>query len=223
MARVAAAASSIDAWAVIGTNTWTPFAPLVFTAPSSPRSASAWRTRRAAAHGAPESVIGARRVEVEHEMRGVVESVGEPERRVVLDGPLVGEPQQRPTVVAERVGDGALRSRCPERDRGHPIRRVLRHVLLHERRLIAGRPDDGQRSVTQHGQQPIAHTIEVVDELPLGGAGTLVQRLIQVRQLDPIANFGDAATTAIAAAYDRRGDGRSNGSAPPPVRHADRG
>ena len=49
MARVAAAASSIETSRSIGTMTCTPLAPLVLTAPSSPASASAWRTRWAAA------------------------------------------------------------------------------------------------------------------------------------------------------------------------------
>jgi hypothetical protein len=46
-ARVAAAASSAEA-CVIGTNTCTPFAPLVLTAPASPQPASASRTSWAA-------------------------------------------------------------------------------------------------------------------------------------------------------------------------------
>ncbi len=45
MARVAAADSSGDGRSSIGTNTCSPFAPLVLIAPSSPTSASACRTR----------------------------------------------------------------------------------------------------------------------------------------------------------------------------------
>ena len=53
MARVAAAADSPSA--SIGTYTCTPLAPLVLTAPASPESASACRTRRAAATACPNS------------------------------------------------------------------------------------------------------------------------------------------------------------------------
>ena len=45
IALVAAAASSGGAWSSTGTNTCTPFAPLVFTAPSNPTSVRACRTR----------------------------------------------------------------------------------------------------------------------------------------------------------------------------------
>ncbi len=44
------------------------------------------------------------RVEVEHEVRHVLEVAGPDQRRVVLDGPLVGEPEECAAVVAERVG-----------------------------------------------------------------------------------------------------------------------
>ena len=45
------------------------------------------------------------RVEVEHEVRHVLEVAGPDQRRVVLDGPLVGEPEECGAVVAERIGD----------------------------------------------------------------------------------------------------------------------
>ena len=54
------------------------------------------------------------RVEVEHEVRGPVDVVGPPQRRVVLDRALVGEPQQRAPVVAQRVVHLAL-ARPPPR------------------------------------------------------------------------------------------------------------
>ncbi len=53
IARVAAATSSIGCSAS-GANTCTPFAPLVFTTASSPTSAIAWRTSRAAATAWPK-------------------------------------------------------------------------------------------------------------------------------------------------------------------------
>ena len=79
------------------------------------------------------------------------------ERRVVLDGALVGEPQQRATVVAQRVGHLALRRLGPQLHRAHPRRRVLRDVLLHERFLAAVDPDHRQRPVLELGKDPVAH------------------------------------------------------------------
>ena len=105
----------------IGTNTCTPLAPLVFTAPSRPTSASACRTRCATRDRHREAVaLG--RVEVEHEMGHVVGTVDAHERRVVLDRALVGEPQQRAAVVAQRVRHLALRRLGPDRAPCAPTR-----------------------------------------------------------------------------------------------------
>ena len=104
------------------------------------------------------------------------------ERGVVLDGPLVREPDQRAAVVAERVRDLALRRLGPDARRLHPVRRVLRHVLLHERLLAAMDPDHRERSVLEHRDDPVAHAVEIVDEIALGRVRAVEQRLIEVRQ-----------------------------------------
>src|SRR3546814_9451664 len=66
------------------------------------------------------------------------------------DGALVREPQQRLAVVAERVGDLALRRLGPQVDGANEVRRVLRDVLLHERLLPAVHPDHRQRRSEEH-------------------------------------------------------------------------
>ena len=63
------------------------------------------------------------------------------------------------------------------------------HVLLHERRLAAGHPDHRQRPVAQLGEDPVVHAVEVVDEVTLGRAGAIEQRLVEVGQLDPVARL----------------------------------
>ena len=60
------------------------------------------------------SVVAVGRVEVEHEVGHAVGTVGAHQRRVVLDGALVREPQQRAPVVAQRVGHLALRRLGPD-------------------------------------------------------------------------------------------------------------
>ena len=200
IARVAAAASSSVASSSIGTNTCTPFAPLVFTAPSSPTSASACRTRWATCTTIENDASAVRRVEVEHQMRRSIGTIGAHQRRVVLDGPLVGEPQQRPAVVAQRVGHLALRRLGPQRHRAHPVRRVLRHVLLHERVLAAMHADHRQRPVAEHGQDAVRHGVEVVDEVALRRAGAVEQRLIEVGERDADVLVVGAGSAGVAAA-----------------------
>ena len=63
-----------------------------------------------------------RRIEIEDEVGDAVETFGADQRGVVLDGALVGEPQQRAPVVAQRIGHVPLRRLGPERDRRHPLR-----------------------------------------------------------------------------------------------------
>ena len=183
----------------IGTNTCTPLAPLVLTAPASPTSASAWRTRWAAPHGHRERVR-VRRVEVEHQVRHAVGTLDAHEGRVVLDGALVGEPQQRAAVVAQRVGHVPLRRLGPQLHRAHPRRRVLRDVLLHEGFLAAVDPDHRQRPVFEHGKDPVAHRVQVVHQVPLGRVGAVEQRLVEVGQRHPVPLF----TTVLGAHRPRR-------------------
>ncbi len=136
--------------------------------------------------GDPDDVperIALRWVEVEHQVRGEVGAVTH-ERRVVLDGPLVGEPQQRAPVVAERVVHLALGRLRPDGGRPHPVRGVLRHVLLHERGLAGAHADHRERPVPQPGQDPVPHRVEVVDQVALGRLGAVEQRLVEVGQRD---------------------------------------
>ena len=91
--------------------------------------------------------IGFGRVEVEHQVRDVVRPVGAHQGGVILDRALVGEPQQRPPVVAQRVRHVPLRRLRPPLHGADPVRRVLRHVLLHERFLAAMDADHRQRPV----------------------------------------------------------------------------
>ena len=185
IARVAAARPPCRAVARSARTRGRPWRRSSSTAPARPTSASAWRTRWAARDGGGEAVaLGW--VEVEHEVGRPVQPVGECQRRVVLDGPLVGEPQQRAPVVAQGVGDRALGRLGPQWQALHPLRRVRREVLLHERRLAAGHPDHRQRPVAQHREDPLVHGVEVVDELALGGASALEQRLVEVGQLDAV-------------------------------------
>ena len=171
----------------IGTNTCTPLAPLVLTAPASPASASAWRTRCAARDRRARTPSASGRVEVEHEMGRAVQRRSQDQRRVVLDRALVGEPQQRAAVVAQRVVHLALRGLGPDRDGRAPSPGVyFGHVLLHERG-----PGRGSTRITDSGRSRspamigVAHRVQVVDEVALGRAGAVEQRLVEVGQRRP--------------------------------------
>ena len=222
MARVAAAASSMGRPVSIGTITCTPLAPLVLTAPSRPASASARRTRWAAAT-AIGNVSGAGRVQVEHEVGHVVEVARPDQRRVVLDGALVGEPEQCPSVVAERVGHVPMGRLCPQVHGRHPVGRVLGHVLLHERLLAAMDADDRQRPILQLGQDPVAHRVQVVNEIALRCTCILEQRLVEVRQghavprlaVAPRAHALDASAVTTNVRPSRRPDDVADSVAPP--------
>ncbi|WAX56697.1 hypothetical protein M6B22_19525 [Jatrophihabitans cynanchi] len=144
-------------------------------------------------------------VEVEDEVGGDV-GVRNPEQgRMEFDGTLIGEPQQGPAVVAQRVGDLPLRGRGPHRCGGDPVRRVLRHVLLHERLLTAQRADDRQRPVAEGLDDLRVKRVEVVDEVALGGLGTVEQRLVQVGERDAVAGF----TRSHGTIFSRRADSPS--------------
>ena len=132
-------------------------------------------------HRLPERV-GAGRIQVEHQVGGPVPGVGPHQRRVVLDGPLVGEPQQGSPIVAQGVGNLALGAFRPQLDGRHPVRRVPGQVLLHERRLATQYPDHRERPIAQVCDQPVTQRLEVLQEAALRGPGVREQRLIQVRQ-----------------------------------------
>ena len=128
-------------------------------------------------------------VEVEDEMGEAVRAVDRDQRGVVLDRPLVGEPQERAPVVAQRVRHVALRRLGPHRDGADPLRRVLGDVLLHERLLAAVDADHRERAVLQRGEDAIAHRVEVVDEVALGRVGTVEQRLVEVGERDTVTGL----------------------------------
>ena len=48
-------------------------------------------------------------------------------------------------------------------------------------------PDDGQGTVFQAGQDPVTDSIEVVDQVALGGIRSVEERLAEVRELDAVA------------------------------------
>ena len=115
-------------------------------------------------------------------MGDAVRPVGQHESRVVLHRALVGEPQQRAAVVAQRVRHFPLRGLRPELHRTNPVGGVLRDVLLHERLLTAVDPDHRQRPVLQLGDDPVANTVEVVEQVPLGRVRAFEQRLVEIGQ-----------------------------------------
>jgi hypothetical protein len=103
---------------------------------------------------------------------------------VVLDRPLVGEPQQRLPVVADRIADhsfAVLRRDLERRDRR---RGVGGQVLLHEGRLPAQHPDNAQCSLGEHRHESVRDGVQVVDQVTLGGSGVGEQRLVEVGQPD---------------------------------------
>jgi hypothetical protein len=122
-----------------------------------------------------------RRVQI-HDQVGGPDLAGEHQRRVVFHGALVGEPQQGAAVVAEGVRHLAVGRLGPDLGAGYPVGRVLRQVLLHEPVLAAQHPHHRQRPVPQHRQDPVADRVQIVDEVPLGGAGSGKQLGVQVGQ-----------------------------------------
>ena len=179
--------SSSGARSSIGTNTCTPLAPLVLTAPSRPTSASACRTSCATRDRHRERVaLG--RVEVEHEMGRVIRAC-----RVARASGGTRSPAGSRTTAAcagrctARTTPRASTSpptRCTVR---HPLGRVLRDVLLHERFLAAVDADHRQRPVLEHGDDAVAHGVEVVDQVALGRVGPVEQRLVEVGQRHAVA------------------------------------
>ena len=117
------------------------------------------------------------------------------EGRVVLDRTLIGQPEQRAPVLADRIGDRSLRRLGPERHPRDPVGGVARQVLLHERRLPGPDPHHRQHPSRQAGEQPVRHGVEIVHQLALGHLRPVEQGLIEVGQLDPCAAFADLSAT----------------------------
>ena len=152
------------------------------------------------ANGHREAVVVAvGRVEVEDEVGHAVGTVGAHQRRVVLDGALVREPQQRAPVVAQRVGHLTLRCLGPDGDGSHPRRRVLRDVLLHERLLAAVDADHRQGPVGQDRDDPIRNAVEVLHEITLGRARAVEQWLVEVGERHAGARLAAPVVAPVAA------------------------
>ena len=126
------------------------------------------------------------RVDVQDQVGGPVLVPDQGQRRVVLDGPLVGEPHQRAPVVDQRIGDHPAGRVGPHLGGLDPLRRVLGQVLLHERFLAGPDPHHRQRPVPQHRDDPVPHRVQVVDQVLLGRVCPVEQRLIQMGQRDAI-------------------------------------
>jgi hypothetical protein len=47
--------------------------------------------------------------------------------------------------------------------------------------------DDRQRPILEHREDPIAHGVEVLDQVPLRRAGSVKERLIEVGQRNALA------------------------------------
>ena len=167
MARVAAAMSSDRRPRLDRHEYVNPLGPAGLDRPGQPESARAWRTRNAARTATREG-IRLRGIEIQHEVGGVSPDTGPHQHRVVLDRPLVAEPQQRTPVVAQRIGDLAPGRLGPQRHRRHPVRRVLGHVLLHERGLAAQHPDHRQWPVPQRRDDRVSHGVQIVHQVALG-------------------------------------------------------
>ena len=120
-----------------------------------------------------------------HEPTGLVLTHPE-ERHVVLDRPLVGQPQQGAPVVAEHLPDLAVRALRPHRRGAHPVGRPLGHVALHEGLLARAHPLHRQRAAGQQRDQPVGHGVDVVDEVALGDLQAVAQRLVEAGQPDAV-------------------------------------
>ena len=166
-------------WSSMGTNTWRPFAPLVLTAPSKPDIGQGLahepgggrrppRTRR------PRAGRG----------RGRGGSCGRAAPRAPAPGGT-----RRPAGWRTTAGcAGRCRGRRPPRawtppptaHGGHPLGRVLRDVLLHERLLAAVDADHRQRPVLEHRQDPVAAPRRGSRPGPAWSRRPLEQRLVEV-------------------------------------------
>jgi hypothetical protein len=134
-------------------------------------------------HRLPE-LARSRRIDVEHQVGGPVQVLGGAQRDVVLHRALIGEPGQRRLVLTQRIPHLPVRRFRPHRDGLDPWRRVVRHVLLHERTLARAHPDHRQRPAAQHGDHTVRDRLQVVHQIALGRVRPVEQRLVQVRQRD---------------------------------------
>src|SRR6266571_3892191 len=153
-------------------------------------------------------------VDVKHEVGGAVPSIGADQGWVVLHSPLVGEPQQSATVVAQGVGHLPFRGLRPKRHCLHPRRGVLGNVLLHERRLAAEHPYYRQRPVAQHRDDAVTHLVQVVHQVPLGRVRPIEQRLVEVGQRHPVSHLIAAHLVTLPPISARRENGPTSPARP---------
>jgi hypothetical protein len=125
------------------------------------------------------------RVQVQHQAARRGGADGE-ERDVELHGPLVGQPQEGAPVVAEHLVHLPVRGLRPHPDGVHPVGRALHHVLLHERRRAGTYPRDRQGPSGQLGHEAEGVGVQVVDEVALGDAEAVAQRLVEAGQPDAV-------------------------------------
>ena len=130
-----------------------------------------------------------------------VGTVGAHQPRVVLDGALVREPQQRAPVVAQRVGHLTLRRLRPDGDGSHPRRRVLGDVLLHERLLAAVHADHRKGPVGEDRDDPIRNTVEVLHEITLGRARAVEQWLVEVGERHAVARLAASVVAPVVGHF----------------------
>ena len=115
---------------------------------------------------------------------------------MVLHRPLVREPQQRAPVVAERVRDLALGRLRPDRNRPNQSG-VYFGTFFCMNGAVPADPDDGQRSLLQPGQDRIADGVEVIDEVALGRARPVEQRLVQMSERYAVAILAAAHSLTL--------------------------
>ena len=182
-ARVAAATSSNGA-SRTGTTTCTPFEPLVFTAPLSPESSSAcWTSRAARTTVAKSAPSGG--------SRSSTRPVGSasPTRKNGTWNSTARWLASHSSVRRSSQSTWAI-SRCEPSDHtgdgAHPVRRALRHVALHERRLTGAHPLDRQRPAGEQRHEPVGDGVQVVDELALGHPEVVAQGLVEAGQPDAV-------------------------------------
>jgi hypothetical protein len=138
---------------------------------------------------AHEGEVLAGRVEIHDEEIGVVEPIDAAQPGMQAEGTEVGEVDQRRLRVAHRQVL-PLAPRLLHPHGGHPVRKVLRHLLLVEAvgRDPVREPLQDEGVVTQPRQDVIRNRIVVVDDLALGDAVVGEQHLVLVRRVDRVAS-----------------------------------
>ena len=183
IARVAAAAASSVGSSSIGTTTWRPFAPLVFTPDSRPASVSTCRTSRATETtiGNPLPSGGSR-----SSTRCVARSSRS--RRTSVGWYSTARWLANHSNVRRSLHSAYATSRF---DASAHKRSVGTHSGVYfgtffcmNALLTAVDADHREWPVAQLGQDAVGHRVQVVDEIALGRASPVEQRLIEVRERD---------------------------------------